>query len=423
MAFMLGAALGGAAKRGSEIIKEEREAAYDLIDTNIRDWTRLGVPKIGERKKLRTKMEQASDFLSDRGFSNDQIAVALYQDDYENVVNHIKRLEMLSKDNPELAAYNPSDIINMGPDYTESGQTMSQILDGVMGKVRSGMNTSDAIADMGGGGLQSMFMQQRAKAAAAASGTDIATMRAMATDDLEYGTSPEGMISIVDPIESAKVKAALSGGETGMPGINAATSILRSDLSEAVPGFVAAGFDRNLGREMYKHETDAINAEINRFVRGAVAAKSTEVGRQRFSAVEMNEIFEAGMQHLMDKGYIERPTTTTDTTGNGGEEAATVPVLTQTDDANLMLAEAQDIIPTLDAGQVDAFINSAYNQVFAYYQGETANDSQARQKANEWETKLRGHLEEASGRRRGSAYHQKMYPELYDEEGYLIEQE
>ena len=27
MAFMLGAALGGAAKRGSEIIKEEREAA------------------------------------------------------------------------------------------------------------------------------------------------------------------------------------------------------------------------------------------------------------------------------------------------------------------------------------------------------------------------------------------------------------
>lgn len=422
MAFMLGAALGGAAKRGSEIIKEEREAAYDLIDTNIRDWTRLGVPKINERKKLRTKMEQASDFLSRRGFSNDQIAVALYQDDYENVVNHIKRLEMLSADNPQLAEYKPSDIINMGPDYTESGQTMSQILDGVMGKVRSGMNTSDAIADMGGGGLQSMFMQQRAKAAAAASGVDIATMRAMATDDLEYGTSPEGIISIVDPIESAKVKAALSGGETGMPGINAATSILRSDLSEAVPGFVAAGFDRNLGREMYKHETDAINAEINRFVRKAVAAKSTEVSRQRFSAVEMNEIFEAGMEHLMDKGYIERPTTT-DTTDNGDQEAATVPVLTQTDDANLMLAEAQDIIPTLDAGQVDAFMSSAYDQVFKYYQGQTANDSQARQKANEWEMKLLGNVAGASGRKRGSAYHQKMYPHLYDEEGYLIEQE
>ena len=420
MAFMLSAALGGAAKRGSEIIKEEREAAYDLIDTNIRDWTRLGVPKISERKKLRTKMEQASDFLSDRGFSNDQIAVALYQDDYENVVNHIKRLEMLSADNPQLAEYNPSDIINMGPDYTESGQTMSQILDGVMGKVRSGMNTSDAIADMGGGGLQSMFMQQRAKAAAAASGTDIATMRAMATDDFEYGTSPEGVITIVDPIESAKVKATLSGNMSGATSVQSANTSLVHRLLSQTSGSKVVGEDQ-LGRTLYRHEEAQIQGDITDFVLREVARVTSESERQQLTGEEQLGIYEKGLEFLMDKGYRPRPAADTAGDDNGAE--TTIPVLTQTDDANLMLAEAQDIIPTLDAGQVDAFIDSAYDQVFAYYQGQTANDSQARQKANEWETKLRGNVAEASGRRRGSAYHQRMYPHLYDEEGYLIEQE
>ena len=423
MAFMLSAALGGAAKRGSEIIKEEREAAYDLIDTNIRDWTRLGVPKISERKKLRTKMEQASDFLSDRGFSNDQIAVALYQDDYENVVNHIKRLEMLSADNPELAAYKPSDIINMGPDYTESGQTMSQILDGVMGKVRSGMNTSDAIADMGGGGLQSMFMQQRAKAAAAASGTDIATMRAMATDDFEYGTSPEGVITIVDPIESAKVKATLSGNMSGATSVQSANTSLVHRLLSQTSGSKVVGEDQ-LGRTLYRHEEAQIQGDITDFVLREVARVTSESERQQLTGEEQLGIYEKGLEFLMDKGYRPRPAADTNGDGNGAE--ATIPVLTSTDDANLMLDEAERIIPTLDAGQVEAFITSAYNQDFAYYQGQEATDQRARQKATEWETKLRGKIKGASstsGRRRGSAYHQKMYPHLYDEEGYLIEQE
>ena len=70
----MGAFIGGAAKRGSELIKEEREAAYNLIDTNMTDWTRLGVPMIKERKKLRTSMKTTAEGLKSKGFSNDQSA-------------------------------------------------------------------------------------------------------------------------------------------------------------------------------------------------------------------------------------------------------------------------------------------------------------------------------------------------------------
>ena len=82
---------------------------------------------------------------------------------------------------------------------------MDEILDGVMGKVQSGMSYADALADMGGSGLQRAFMTERAEAAAAASGLDVATLRAIATDDLEYGEAPAGsVISIVDPVASAQ---------------------------------------------------------------------------------------------------------------------------------------------------------------------------------------------------------------------------
>ena len=114
MAFSLMAAVGGAAKRGSEILKEERESAYDLIDQNMTDWTRLGVPAMKERKKLRMGMKNAADFLSSKGFTNDQIAVALYQNKYEQVVQHVTNLEAASKENKDLQ-YKPADIIKFGP--------------------------------------------------------------------------------------------------------------------------------------------------------------------------------------------------------------------------------------------------------------------------------------------------------------------
>ena len=307
MAFNLSAAIGGAAQRASEIMQEERQAAYDLVDKNVSEWMQLGIPVMKERKKLRMGMDRASKFLSNRGFTNDQIATALYQGRHEEVVKHIQNLELVSKDNPDLK-YKPSEIISMGPNYQESGKTMDEILDGVMGKVSAGMTTSDALADLGGKGLQGAFMQSRADAAAAASGFDLGTLRAMATEDFEYGEAPEGgVITLVDPLASQQAKASMSSDETGMPGISTARSILMSDIAQMIPGYKTSGYSSVLGRDMYSHEQAEINSAISSFVAQAVADMSKEKQRSRFSAEEMLQMAQAGRQAMIDQGYLQEP--------------------------------------------------------------------------------------------------------------------
>ena len=307
MAFNLMAAIGGAAKRGSEILKEERESAYDLIDQNMTDWTRLGVPAIKERKKLRTSMKQSAEILRSKGFTNDQIAVALYQGKHEDVVNHIAALELAQKENPELK-YNPADIITFGPDYQESGKTMDEILDGVMGKVSSGMSTADALADMGGSGLQQQFMIERANAAAAASGLDVGTLRAIATDDLEYGEAPAGgVISIVDPVASKQAEAALGGKMTGATNANTVKTVLTSDIFQMIPGFKNLGTSELLGRELYGHENEAIQRDVLQFVRNKVVEVTERTGRQQLTQSEQLEIFNAGIAEMQRLGHIDKP--------------------------------------------------------------------------------------------------------------------
>jgi hypothetical protein len=281
----LGAFIGGAAARGSEILQEERKSAFDAVDNLMADWTRLGVPEIKRRKQLRTKMKTAGEFLRNKGFSNDQIDVAFQQNKYEEVVQHITNLEAAQKDNPELQ-YKPADIIKLGPNYKDSGRTMDEVLDGVMGKVASGMSTADAIADMGGTGLQGAFMRTRADALSAASGFDVATLRAMATGDLEYSEPIAGDISIVDPVASAQARSALTGGETGMFSSSAAEGNLKN-FGNLITG---AKGQANAGVTLYIHEQGERAIQVEQEVARLLAEKQEEVGRNRLSAREMNDV-------------------------------------------------------------------------------------------------------------------------------------
>ena len=151
-------------------------------------------------------------------------------------------------------------------------------------------------------------MQSRADAAAAASGFDLGTLRAMATEDFEYGEAPEGgVITLVDPLASQQAKASMSSDETGMPGISTARSILMSDIAQMVPGYKTSGYSSVLGRDMYSHEQREVNEAISRFVAQAVADMSREKGRSRFSAEEMLQMAQAGRLAMIDQGYLQEP--------------------------------------------------------------------------------------------------------------------
>jgi len=372
MAFNLMAAVGGAAKRGSEILKEERESAYDLIDQNMTDWTRLGVPAMKERKKLRMGMKNAADILSSKGFSNDQIAVALYQGKHEEVVQHITNLEAASKDNPALA-YKPADIIKFGPNYEESGKTIDQILDGVMGKVASGMSTSDALADMGGSGLQRAFMTERAEAAAAASGLDVATLRAIATDDLEYGQAPAGgVISIVDPVASEQAKAALEGGETGMFGSSAATSEL-TNFGNLITG--AKGQATSAGT-LYVHEQADRAIQVSEKVAALLAAKQQELGRNRLSLQEINDVKGEVVEWAKGSGIYAGAAEQGDGKNTNYEF---------TGDADTIGSDFLKAIEGADDTQVSAAWSAASAAALAYFQENEATASAAMEAFKEWQ--------------------------------------
>ena len=379
MAFNLMAAIGGAAKRGSEILKEERESAYDLIDQNMTDWTRLGVPEIKNRKKLRMGMKNAAEFLSSKGFSNDQIAVALHQNKHEQVVQHVTNLEAASKDNTDLQ-YKPADIITFGPDYQESGKTMDEILDGVMGKVSSGMSTADALADMGGSGLQRAFMTERAEAAAAASGLDVATLRAIATDDLEYGEAPAGgVISIVDPVASAQAQSALAGGEAGMftaPSAN--TTLVQYGNKITGAGRINAG----AGVILYEHEQAERGIQVENKVAELLAAKQQEVGRNRLTLTEMNEVKTALRTWSEDSGLYVGPTKQGDGGGNANVEF--------TGDPDTIARDYAKAIEGMDAKAIAGIFDAASAAALQYFMNKENDTARAIQKHEEWVQSIKG---------------------------------
>ena len=81
MGFNLTAAIGGAAKRGSEILKEEREDALANSEEALKIFTTLGLPKATEyRQKARLKGEMFTK-LSNAGFDSDRIAVIMKENE------------------------------------------------------------------------------------------------------------------------------------------------------------------------------------------------------------------------------------------------------------------------------------------------------------------------------------------------------
>jgi len=197
MAFSFQGFATGVAERGSEIIQEEFKKAEDLVDNSIKMWTEMGLPVYRARKKQRRELEQVADFLKGKGFSNDQIYTAMRQGQHKSVVDYIKKYETDTK--KQFGGTMAADIISFAPDYKDSGMTMDQVLDGVMGKVNSGMGMADAIADVTGKdmfGITGKIMQQRAGAIQSTFGINPEEMMGLASGDFEYGEKLGGTITM-----------------------------------------------------------------------------------------------------------------------------------------------------------------------------------------------------------------------------------
>ena len=212
MAFILSSFLGGAAERASEIMEEERKNTQNIVDASMKFWTETGIGNYKERKTKRKDLSMKFQTLSEAGFTPDQLDIAARQNKVDDIIKYID-----VQRNRKLAI-NPSEIVRMSGDYKETGRTMDQVLDGVMGKVNRGMTMSDAIDDMGGktkgflGQDLGRVAQKRAEAFGSAFGMSADELRALATDDITIDASPvSGNIFLTDEVAAAQAQEIIQG--------------------------------------------------------------------------------------------------------------------------------------------------------------------------------------------------------------------
>jgi len=274
----------GAMERGSEIIREETKKAEDLVDNSIKMWTEMGLPVFRARKKQRRELETVADFLSDKGFSNDQIYESMRQGKHQAVVDHVTAMEKAGQ------GYNAADIITFADaNYQDTGMTMDQVLDGVMGKVSNGMSLTDAIADSTGkdiGGIQGAIMKRRAGAVKTAFGIDPTEFRSLARQDFEYGDKLGGEITLKDPVAAAKAAKAMEGKTTGMTSVETTRDAMFDFGADLVGGkeqITSSGI-------IYSFEQPGRRVELNKEISRLVTAKEKEVGRSTFNAADRDDI-------------------------------------------------------------------------------------------------------------------------------------
>jgi hypothetical protein len=232
MAFIMSSFLGGAAKRASEIMQEERENTQKIVDASMKFWTETGIDNFKKHKSKRKDLSMQFDTLTNNGFSADQIEVIAREGGIEKVLNHIESMRGAG------ITVKPADIVRFSPDYKDTGRTKEEILNSVMGKINRGMDVSDAIQDVTGGkkGFLGQNLdkvaQKRAEAFSGAFGMDISELRALAMDDITIEESPvSGQIFLKDPVAEAQAEKAMKGTETGAITSSRALTALTSTAS------------------------------------------------------------------------------------------------------------------------------------------------------------------------------------------------
>lgn len=293
MAFMLGAAIGGAAKRASEIFKEEAEAARETVDDAFGVLVELGLPKARKRKELRMAKDKIYDALADEKFSPAQIAAIMRQDKGQATLDHIASMRN------QYATYkvNPADIVTMTEDY-EGELTKDQILENVMGKMSGGMNISDAITDVTGkrpegtltglfGGSADAVASRRMQAITAATGVSAEELAGYASGEVTRDPAlVKGTVSLRDTMAAG-------------PGQITPNSALSRLTAMAVRGFGGKVVTDRDGNVRYEMDITRDEAKAERY--GVQALRVFEA--KRAEGMSSADALEAAMDHLDTLDY------------------------------------------------------------------------------------------------------------------------
>jgi len=252
MSFVTGAFFGGMAKRGSEILSEERQEAIANTEDEIKILTQLGLPKATARRSKRKEKASIFEGLKNQGFDGDQIAVIMKEGTGQAVLDHIKKNE-LKYDNYKVR---PSEIVRMDAGYEAHGYTKDQVLDLVMGKLDTGTPTLEAVDELSGkkrsGGLTGLLggnldnvRTKRMESIANATGVSMSELAAYASDSIIYDDiKVKGKTRLFDSAAAATAakdtytSSQVSRGLTGYASDKVVSSeIAGSDAQGPVYGF------------------------------------------------------------------------------------------------------------------------------------------------------------------------------------------
>ena len=235
--------MGGAARRGLEKIKDNEA----IIDKSINLFTQLGIPAYKARKELKRQNRQLAETLRDNGFGIDAIGTILSQGKGQKVVDYLDKMSAIGR------KANVADIVTFLPEYKESGLTMDEMLESVVGKVNRGMTMSDAVMDATGqksettfgkffSGANRKLVEKRLSTYKSAFGEGMLNdLRALAVGDVSASYFPKesrGTISLFDP-----AAAALLSSRERDPNDDPITgTTLKNDLSNRLTQII--GFDK-----------------------------------------------------------------------------------------------------------------------------------------------------------------------------------
>lgn len=235
--------LGGASRRGLQKI-EDNEA---IIDKSINLFTQLGIPAYKARKELKKQNRQIAETLRDNGFGIDAIGTILSQGKGQKVVDYLDKMSAIGR------KANVADVVTFLPEYKESGMTMDEMLESVVGKVNRGMTMSDAVMDATGqksettfgkffSGANRKLVEKRLSTYKSAFGEGMLNdLRALAVGDVSASYFPKesrGTISLYDP----SAAALLAGREADKDDDAITSTTLKNDLNNRLTQII--GLDK-----------------------------------------------------------------------------------------------------------------------------------------------------------------------------------
>tara|TARA_R100001460_G_scaffold14395_1_gene32219 strand:+ start:1794 stop:2993 length:1200 start_codon:yes stop_codon:yes gene_type:complete len=324
MAFYGIAALGGAARKLSEGLKEERDEARELSTQKIKIFTELGLPKARARKEALRTRNKLFDSLKDAKFSIPQIAVIMREGKGQAVLDFIQNQRDLFGE----AGVKPADIVALSPDYKDSGLTKDMVLKNVMGKVNTGMSVGGATKDVFGnsltnrlGGDLGSVGQRQMNAMAEATGVSMAELQALASDDITYDPKlVQGTIRMVDPVEAARAKSAL---EPDRQGFTASQFLKRNLASAGKNAKIGLDIDPTDGSILYKTQSDQRDIVVEDLVNQTLADYDTSrVVTGKYTFLELRNVQNIINEQLIALNYMQTGQQQPPPPGSGTQQSA-----------------------------------------------------------------------------------------------------